>query len=169
MTSFAVRSALRDGIPRVVDELGDLWAILVAEIAAAAAFVVGRSELEAVAVGAGVLAVRVVAGLLWPVVGKPGRPRELRMRERQIRSHLEKGHSVKEIARLMKVSERYVVRVQRELQREAQRAAGQGSGGATPPRHWYDHPYVRGTLTVAGFISLAYTIFRILDEVLGRP
>lgn len=168
MTGYAVRTTLRDLIPRVVEELGDLWAIAVAEIAAGAAFLLGRSELEAVAVGTGVLAVRVAAGLLLPTE-RPGKPRERPMRERQIRSHVEKGLSIQEVARLMKVSERYVARVQRELQRERRRTGGgQGADSSEKPRgHWYDDPRIRGTLTVAGFISFAYTMFRILDEVVG--
>ena len=168
MTSFAVRTTLRDFIPRIVDELGDLWAIAVAEIAAGAAFVLGRSELEAVAVGAAVLVVRVAAGLLLPTGARPAL-RERPMRERQIRSHLEKGSSIKAIAVRMKVSERYVARVQREFEREKHREARSkaADGPEKPKRPWYDDPRIRGTLTVAGFISFAYTMFRILDELLG--
>lgn len=152
---MALRIAPRDVVPNALDELADSWAIAVAEIAGVLAYALGRSELEAVAVGAAVLAARVVAGLAFRVEkGPPGRPRARPALDGQILAQLSAGKSVSEVARQFTVTERYVTRVQREMQRESKKEPAPGPGGV-PRRHWYEHPLVRGTATAATFLGLA--------------
>jgi hypothetical protein len=162
MTSVAARNTLRDSVPVALDELRDSWAIAVAEVTAFLAYGLGRTELEALAVGVAVLAVRVVAGLLLPPsIPVPGRKRGLPMRDRQILSHHAKGSSVQDIAKLMKVSERYV----RRVVRGAPAPPSPDKRKDDTPKHWYDHPLVRGTLTAGGFLGLAWTIYQILTRL----
>lgn len=155
-TAVALRKALRDLVPNALDELADSWAIALAEVVGVLAYALGRSELESIAVGVAVLAVRVVMGLVFrEKKGRPRRPRARPARDGQIIDQLNAGKSVREVARLFTVPEPYVVRVQREMQPAPKTEKPSSAPGGVPRRHWYEHPLVRGTATAATFLGLA--------------
>ncbi len=153
----------RDVLTRALEELDDFWAIALAQVTAVLAYDRGREEWLAVSLGIAVLAVRVVAGLAWPEPGPRRTPRPMPRREREIRAHIAKGRTDQEIARLMRLSERYVKRVRRAT------GARPPSAPQAPaaPRNWYDHPIVRGTVTAGALLGLLKTLFEIVPRIAG--
>lgn len=154
---------MRGVLTRSLEELRDAWAIALAEVAAVLAYALGRSEIEAASVAGAVLAVRVGAGVILPMPpGPKPEPPSISMRVLQVRSHIDKGLTDQEIARRMKVSERYVARIRRQYVRPTDTPEIPAT-----PRPFWDHPFVKGTLTAGGFLSLGYTLYRIIGEIFG--
>ena len=154
MAALSQRS-LRRLVPDALDELGDWWAIAVAEIAAFAAYDFGYPLLVAAAVGLAVLAVRVAAGLRLRARKRRRRPREREVHDHRVEELLNTGKSVQETARALTVTEGYVTKIQQQMQRPAAPVTGR----TTTTRHWYEHPLVRGTVTAGGFLTIARWLY----------